>query len=240
MSRLPELGPVLGRLCAPAAGAETALDEVRLELATSILELAGGARDVADANFETATAALRSQRWLPAWERAIQHAVERTAAAIEKALDTAAAESRYPRRRRTALALTADERSVIHARLGAGGAPFLAALERVDALGTPASTKHASSAVARDAWWRAVEAAARRLEAAWIALEEAARRERQGWMREAEKIRAWRRPVWPLWAISASALAAAIYLGLVLGGYLPVPGPLRPVAELWWRAVPWI
>jgi len=24
------------------------------------------------------------------------------------------------------------------------------------------------------------------------------------------------------------------YLGLVLGGYLPLPMPLRPLAELWW------
>lgn len=242
MPRLPELGPALGRLCAPspaAVAADPPLDEVRLELATSILELAGTARDTADASPEAAVAAVRGQKWLPAWERAINHAVDRTVAAIERAFDNAAAESRFPRRKRAALTITAEERAVIHARLGAGGAPFLAALEKMDALAGPASAKHLSSSVARDAWWRAVEAAARRLEAAWIALEAAARRERQGWLREADKVRGWRRPIWPLWSLTAGAVAAAVYLGLILGGYLPVPSLLRPIAEFWWRQVPW-
>jgi hypothetical protein len=29
-------------------------------------------------------------------------------------------------------------------------------------------------------------------------------------------------------------LLAVTYLGLVLGGYLPVPAPLRNLTELWW------
>jgi hypothetical protein len=29
-------------------------------------------------------------------------------------------------------------------------------------------------------------------------------------------------------------LAVATYLGLVLGGYVPVPPPLAGFAELWW------
>lgn len=242
MPHLPELGPALGRLCAPspsATGADASLDEVRLELATSILELAGAARDIFNSNPEAAVASVKGQKWLPAWERAINHAVDRTVGAIERAFDHAAAESRYPRRKRAGLAITPEERAVVHARLGAGGAPFLAALEKMDALAAPASVRHASTTVARDAWWRAVEASARRLEAAWIALEQAAQRERQGWLREAEKVRAWRRPVWPLWSLTAGALAAAIYLGLILGGYLPVPSLLRPIAEFWWRQVPW-
>ena len=29
-------------------------------------------------------------------------------------------------------------------------------------------------------------------------------------------------------------VGAAIYLGAVLGGLMPVPDPLRPLAEWWW------
>jgi hypothetical protein len=47
-------------------------------------------------------------------------------------------------------------------------------------------------------------------------------------------VRSWRRPTWPLWLVTALVLAAAIWLGLVLGGYIPVPDPLRGLAEWWW------
>ncbi len=242
MSRLPELGPALGRLCSPTADAvsDTALDDVRLELATHILELAGKARHSATDNPAAAVAALKGKAWIPHWEHAVKQATERTLAAIDRAFDSAAVESRYPRRKRAALTITPDERAAIHARLGAGAAPFFDALDRMDALGGPASANNVSSPVAREAWWHAVESAARRLESAWLSLEDAARRERAGWAREVESVRAWRRPSWPLWSITAAAMAAALYLGLILGGYLPVPGVLRPLAEFWWRQVPWV
>ena len=75
---------------------------------------------------------------------------------------------------------------------------------------------------------------ARRLEAAWLALEEALGREWRDWAVEVEEVRAWRRPLWPLVAIGSALFLIAGYLGLVLGGYLPVPGPLRGIAEAIW------
>jgi hypothetical protein len=86
----------------------------------------------------------------------------------------------------------------------------------------------------QEEWQRALVAAARRLEAAWLALAAGARAEQDRWKAEIDRARAWRRPTWLLWLISVSVLAAATYLGLVLGGYLPVPPPLRPLAEFWW------
>ena len=47
-------------------------------------------------------------------------------------------------------------------------------------------------------------------------------------------MRAWRRPTWPLWLLTAVVAGAATYLGLVLGGYLPVPPPLEGLAAFWW------
>ena len=58
--------------------------------------------------------------------------------------------------------------------------------------------------------------------------------ELERWEGEVERVRAWRRPRWPLWTITLAALALATYLGLLLGGYLRVPDPLRPMVEWWW------
>jgi hypothetical protein len=67
-----------------------------------------------------------------------------------------------------------------------------------------------------------------------MALAAGARAEQDRWKAEIEGVRAWRRPTLILWLITAAFLAVATYLGLVLGGYLPVPPPLRRLAELWW------
>ena len=47
-------------------------------------------------------------------------------------------------------------------------------------------------------------------------------------------VHAWRLPRWPLWLLTVLVLGAAIYLGLVLGGYVPVPPMLEGLAEFWW------
>jgi hypothetical protein len=67
-----------------------------------------------------------------------------------------------------------------------------------------------------------------------MSLAAGAREEQDRWKAEIERVRAWRRPTLVLWLLSAAILAAATYLGLVLGGFLPVPSPLRPLAEFWW------
>jgi len=48
------------------------------------------------------------------------------------------------------------------------------------------------------------------------------------------RVQAWRLPRWPLWLLTALVLGGAVYLGLVLGGYVRVPPALAGLAEFWW------
>ena len=89
-------------------------------------------------------------------------------------------------------------------------------------------------AVGRREWRGGPAAAARRLESAWLALEEAAEREQRHWQAEVTRVR----DVAPA-GVAALAhhrvvLGAAGYLGLLVGGYLPVPAALRGFADWWW------
>ncbi|MEO8140492.1 MAG: hypothetical protein ABI742_12640, partial [Gemmatimonadota bacterium] len=65
---------------------------------------------------------------------------------------------------------------------------------------------------------------------------EALRREWRQWDGEVEEVRRWRRPLWLLLLIGTLVLGVAGYVGLVLGGYLPVPGLLAATVERIWAA----
>jgi hypothetical protein len=238
VSGLPELGPHLGRLAAlPEPGDRwVPLDDVRLALATGVLEHAGAARAFGD-DRAAVVGSLRRREWLELWDAALASAAARTVAAIDHGFASAAATARLPRRRRAALAVTADERAAIAARLGAGAAPFVAALEKMEHLAGPAARGGPAGDAAFAAWWEAVTEAGRRLEAAWESLEAAVRAEEPRWRQAMAETAAWRRPVWPLWLATAALLAAATALGLVLGGYVPAPSWLRPFADWWWATV---
>ncbi|HMV30868.1 MAG TPA: hypothetical protein PKA50_02005, partial [Gemmatimonadales bacterium] len=118
-------------------------------------------------------------------------------------------------------------------RLGQGTAALQAALLVLEQA-IPGARADRSGGAGQRAWQDALSACARRLEAAWIALEEALHEEWRRWDAELTDLRAWRRPRWPLVLVGALLFGSAIYLGLVLGGYLPVPAPLRGVAEGVW------
>jgi hypothetical protein len=233
---IPELGPSLGRLVDPPGLSPSAswvpLDDIRLRLVTGIFELAGAARAFAAAgDGPGATASLGRVAWLSCWEKAVAATAARIAAEANAGLTAAAEESRFPRRRLALLLLADEDTRAIAARLGSGGAPLVAALDAMEqAMTAPGRPPDAR---ARD-WREAVTAAARRLESAWLSLEAAARSEREHWTGEIARVRGWRRPTWPLWLITAAVMAAAGYVGLVLGGYLPVPAPLRGLAAFWW------
>lgn len=237
---VPELGPSLGRLGDPLPEAEAAplgarLDDIRLRLVTGVFEMAGVGRAFAAAGDpDGAVASLNRVAWLALWERAVAASADRVAATVNAAFEEAAAESRYPRRRlRTAL-LTPDDTRAIAARLGGGGAPFVAALDELERAALGATAHRIRERPAGEEWRSALTAAGRRLEAAWLALEQAAAAEQRRWKVDIERVRAWRLPRWPLWLLTVIVLAAATYLGLVLGGYVPVPRPLAGFAELWW------
>lgn len=239
-TRLPELGPWLGRLAAPPSPEPRGLvplDDIRLALATATLDLAGAARDFADGDRAAAVSALRAREWREAWDRAVDEAATRVKSVIDERLARAAAESRYPSRKLSRAVVSDGERAAIAARLGAGAIPFENAIARLDELAGPASRGGPGGEEGFSAWWDGVTDAARRLDTAWSTLADAANAEVARWDGEVARVRQWHRPRWPLWLLSLGIVAAAVWLGLVLGGYLAVPGWLRPFAEWWWGNV---
>jgi len=239
---LPELGPWLGRLC--SAGAATRLrhfvpfDDIRLALATGILDLAGAARGFSPDDHAAIVGSLHARNWCRLWETALDAAATRTAEAIDSGFASAAAHSRFPKRRLARLQVSVAERAAMKARLGAGAIPFEESLVRLEDLAGAAGSSARGSDAAFIRWCDGLAAAARALESAWMALEEAADREGARWKIESDKLRDWTRPRWPLWLFSGLVIATFAWLGLVLGGFLAVPGWLRPFAEFWWTRLP--
>ena len=236
---IPELGPSLGGLVDPARPGKgplgLAFDDVRLELVTAVFDLAGASRSFAAAGDRAgAVTSLGRVAWLGAWERAVEVSAARIARAANDGLRSAAAESRYPARRLQRLMLTDEDTRAIGARIGSGGAPFVAALDGLEQAVHGVVGAASGSAGAIVAWREALGGAARRLESAWLALERSARAEQERWSAEIARVRAWHRPGWPVWLVTAVVMAAALYVGLVLGGYLPVPPALEWLAAFWW------
>jgi len=236
---VPELGPSLGRLTDPAQPAAgplgVRLDDIRLKLVTGVFELAGAARSFAAAGDAVgAAASLNRVAWLALWEQAVAASAERITATVSARVEEAAAESRYPRRRLRDVVLTPADTRAVAARLGGGGASFVAALDELEQAAYGISTQAGRERAVGATWRAALSTTARRLEAAWLALEEAAEREQFRWQADVRRVHAWRLPRWPLWLITALVLGAAIYLGLVLGGYVLVPPMLEGFADYWW------
>jgi hypothetical protein len=238
---IPELGPSLGQLADPPLGRtdrgalDLVLDDIRLDLVTGLFETAGAARSfVAAGDRQGAIASLSRVAWLALWERAVSAAADRLAELVNLRLKEAASESRLPRKHLEAVLLNAEDVRAITSRLGSGGADFVGALDALEQTVPDAAAPGSRGRAGEGEWQRALTAAARRLESAWLALVATAQVEQDRWNAEIQRVRSWQRPRWPLWAITALVLALATYLGLVLGGYLPVPRILRGVAEFWW------
>ena len=238
---IPELGPFLGRLVAPPVidGGRRhwiPVEDIRYDLVTAVFSRSGEAREWSAADDPDLTiGTLGRSAWLPIWEHALGAVSTRAVTAINARLDAAAAEARMPRRFRSRLPLGQDEIHALHGRLDAGSGPFREALDRLEETGHAARAARGRGPAA-DAWGAALATVARRLESSWLALEEALVSEWPRWERDVEEVRAWRRPLWPLVLISLLLFLIALYAGLLLGGYLPVPSLLSvPVEWIWAR-----
>lgn len=220
---LPELGPLLGDLAAPdsPASRDGELEPVRQELISALFDQAGRGRELLAAGDEAAArAALGRDVWIAVWEKAVAGAASAVLAGIERRLHDAAAISRMPGKRAAGLLPTPEERGMLTARLASAGI----GLEEVTReLGNPAI-----------AWPDAIRRTAGELTGAWDRLRALARKEHEFWDRRTAIAREWRRPWRPLIVLGLGLLAGAIWLGLVLGGYLPAPAFLRPLAEWYW------
>jgi hypothetical protein len=237
---IPELGPSLGRLVAPPPPPPgmppswITVEDIRIAMVTQLFELAGDARRWAsEGDRELALATLNREAWEGAWKRAVDAVAVRGAGAVSDRLLAAAAEARLPARRVRTLILDPEEVKGFGGRLTGGSAALLEALTALDLAAQRVRTDHSPVGAVTE-WQEALVAAARRLEAAWLVLEEALSREWREWAVEVEDLRRWRRPIVPLVVGGAVLFLLAGYLGLLLGGYLPVPGFLRGIVEAIW------
>jgi hypothetical protein len=237
---IPELGPWLGRIPLPAGSTSTPasrfpLDAVRVELATAMFELAADARSWGSAgDRQAAVQELGRAGWIAAWESAVQSAAHLVASAIDARIRDAGQESRIPARKLNRVILSDPEKRALAARLGRGGFALAEALEPVEREGRRLRETGVLDRDANDRWRQALTGAARQLETAWLTLEEAANEEWHRWSPLVESVRAWRRPQWILWTVSAVVFGTLVYAGLVVGGYLQGPGFLEAFADWWW------
>lgn len=231
--RIPELGPSLGKLITGSGGAVDgmSLEPFRRQLATKIIELAGEARRLA-ANDERAAAlaTLGRDAWLAVWNETCAAVADELVDRIETHLEAEARAVRMPERRRLQLMLDAAERRALAARLGSAGADFIPVLDGLEATSAAlmAATALERETLAR--WQAELAQAARSLEAAWLAMEMGVGEEIRRWRAVFDEVASWRKPLWPVVVVGTIALAAAVWLGLILGGVLRPPAWL---AQVW-------
>jgi hypothetical protein len=241
---VPELGPSLGHLCDPPdlnfkrGALGIGFEDIRLELVTGLFDVAGAARSFAAAgDRQGAIASLGRVAWFNLWERAVASAARRIADIVNVRLQDAAVESHLPRKGLEEFLLKDQDVRAIASRLGSGGASFIAALDALEQTVPAAASAGVRGRQGLREWQLALAATARRLESAWLALMESAKTEQQRWRSEIERVRVWQRPRRTLWLVTVILLLLLTYLGLILGGYLPVPAFLRGVADFWWSRV---
>lgn len=233
--RVPELAPSLGRIIVPRRQREpwVPLDGIREELATRVLELGGEGRSAAVREDEKGTGGTDERArvlettgrraWAAAWDHAVRRAASRVADALDAELTRTAQRVRLPRRRLRRLLLSNAEKRAIAARLGTGGGTFVAALDELEAAAARAAQASVLEKDAHAGWQDALRTVARRLEAAWLALEAEVEAERARWQPEIDALAGWRPKLWPVIVAWVPVAALLLWLGLLLGGYLPAP-----------------
>jgi hypothetical protein len=224
--RVPELASSLGRVLVPRRLEEpwVPLDDIREELATRVMELGGEARAAAvREERDRVLDAVSRRAWLAAWEAAVRRSSERVTAALDGVIERAARRVRMPGGSRRRRLLTASEKRAIAARLAAGGETLVAALDALDAIAHRVREASVLDKGAHAEWQEALRTAARRLEEAWLALEDQVADEGRRWAGEIDAVARWRPPLWPLVALWMPPAVVLVWLGLVLGGYLPAP-----------------
>lgn len=256
--------PALVAPATPVPADEPQLAHARLALATHVLAAAAVARQaLAGGRPAEAVAALDRSVWEQAWDAARAAAADAVLRAAEVRLLRAAGGVGLSRRRLGAwlpqrvppLAATpagpprqgerrrpppelpplpiADaplrNRDALARRLGADAAPLFAALDRLESAGRVADTAEAIAA-----WVVDVERTARRLDEVWRRLADAADAETRRWIAVTARVQQWRPSPWPLAVAVVGLIALGLWGGLMLGGWIDVPGPLRPLADRVW------
>ncbi len=228
--RVPELAPSLGRIIVPRRQQPpwVPLDDIREELATRVLELGGEGRAAAarepQGDERARILEVTGRRaWAAAWDNAVRRAAQRVAAALDAEITRIARQVRLARLRLRRHLLTNAERRAIAARLGTGGGTFVVALDALEAAAARAADASVLEKETHAAWQEALRTVARRLEAAWLALESEVEAERERWNGELDALAGWRPSLWPIFVVWTPVAVLLLWLGLMLGGYVPAP-----------------
>ena len=234
--RVPELGPSIGKLVTGygrrVAGVD--LDYFRMQLANRVIETAGEARMLAaNEEREAAVAALGREAWLSIWEEAVGAVSARLTQRLNDHFDGIARAVDMPPRLRAAVLLDDAERRGVAARLGGSGAGFISAVDAIEDKAGAVLSATGLERHALEAWQESLKFIARRLEAAWIELESTVEEEVLRWLGVASELTQWRRPLWPVVVFGVVTTAAALWLGLIAGGFLGVPSWVA-------RLMPWM
>jgi hypothetical protein len=233
--RVPELGPALGKLLTGTGRTlpDPARERHRVAMLGRLIEAAGEARRLAaEGTRAEAVRTLGLEFWLDTWDQAVGGIARELVNRVNGRLEAEARAVRMPRRLRRRVLLDAAEVRGLTGRLGVAGAELVPALDHLQAQGVRLLGATAADRTALDDWQQALLTAARRLEAAWLALEDQVDEEAARWREDEALVAAWRRPLWPLVVAGVPALAAAAWVGAVLGGYLPSPAWFARAWEL--------
>jgi hypothetical protein len=226
---LPELGPYLGHLVDPPGRfepAEIGLDEVRLALVTDLFERAQVARGfLLTGDTSGALVALGRPVWLDLWRGAVDRVSTQTMAVIEARLRRAAKASTMSNRRLARMIPSPEDRAVLHARLDAAAIPLEELTVR---LATAPS----------HAWVEIVRQAAGALQSAWETVERVVRQALAEWQPAIDAAESWRPAPVIRWVPAVLLAVLAGWLGLGIGGYLPLPSFLAPLTAWFW-SLPW-
>ncbi len=231
--RIPELGPSLGKLISGTnrVPGGIALDDIRVQLVSRVLDAAGEARRL-NASHERAAAieTVGPSLWHEAWQAAVTSTADRLVQRSDAYLTAEARAAGVPRRRRRQFLLNDSERHMLQRRLGASGAPLVQALDVMEMKALEALAPRGAERGALDAWEDALRLVARRLEAAWLGLEDALEAEVLRRRAIGDEIAANKRSLWPVFVFGTIGVIVAGWLGLVLGGYIDSP---QWFSELW-------
>ena len=193
-------------------------------MVSALFERAGAAREFLSlGDLAGARSALDRVAWMDVWNQAVQQSSVLILAEIRRRLESAAATSGIPHRLVQRVFPTDDDARILAAKLSSAGIPL------EDLLAEPEQGRP---------WADMIRLASNALEASWLELESIAERELHSYTPAIERVAAWRRPTRALWVSTILALSAALYLGLMLGGYLPTPELLAGFKSWWW-SLPW-
>lgn len=223
--RVPEFGPSISKLTVESHRPDPiGRDAVRMRLVTKLFANAGDSRRLASQDDRTAAlACLSRDAWLSLWEEATVRLSSGIADYATAQIARKARFVRMPGRMQRKLVLTDEDRRAISGRLGSSGSEFVHVLDDVANTSLTVLDAPANQKGALEKWQEAQLRAARRLEQAWATVEVALDDELSYWNSAADRVGNWKKSVMPVVVFLVVGSIAAIWLGLILGGYVAAP-----------------